>query len=132
LICCISKIYYMSLVKYIARLQWIRLHLIGTVADKQDDLASRMNLSREVIFVILQAEKGIHFGINQNWRSTYLTYDYTSTCVYLYKSIRGYSNHCWSKTFRCKCYFRNKVQLKQFKVFPIFRAADLLAWSAVR
>ena len=122
----------MSLVKSIARLQRICLHLVGTVTGKQGGLSSRMGFIQEVLIVAWQVEKGIQFGVNQNWKCTYLIQDYTSICLNLYNSILTCFNHSSLRANRCKCHPRKTIQLKRLKVLPKFRAADLLAWSAVR
>jgi hypothetical protein len=129
--CCISKIYYMSLVKYIARLQRFNLLIARKAVDPPDELVFWWNLSRVTVSATLQAEKGIHFVVKQSWMGTYLTDDHTSIWCDPYQSISGYSNRL-PGTYINNCHYYITIHLIRLKVFPTYRTADYLAWSAVR
>ena len=55
--CCIFKIYYMSLVKYIARLQRMDSLIARRATGPPEEFANKMNLSRSTLFETLQEMK---------------------------------------------------------------------------
>jgi hypothetical protein len=119
--CCISKIYYMSLVKYIARLQRMDSLIAMRATGPPDEFACRMHLSRGTISATLQAEREIPFVVKQNWK---ITDDHISLWSDPYQSISGYSNRCWLGTYNGKCHYCIIMHLIRLKVLPTFRAAD--------
>ena len=122
----------MSLVKYIARLQRFNLLMARKADDPRDELVFSMKLSRGTVSATLRAEKGMHFVVKPCWIDTYLTDDQASILCDPYQSISGYPNRCLPGTYSNKCHYYITIHLIRLKVFPTFRAADYLAWSAVR
>jgi hypothetical protein len=125
--CCISKSYYMSLVRYIARLQRFYLLLARMVVHSTDEQASLMDLCRGAVSATLRTENGIHSIVKQIWQGTYLTDDLVSIWFNPCPSY-GCSNWCLLGYYICKYHYCRTLHLIPLKVFPIFRTAYFLAW----
>jgi len=85
--CCISKIFYMSLIKYIARLQRMDSLIAMKATGPPEEFAYKMNLSRSSLFESLQEMKAMGVDIKYSYsRGTYYYADARRIVIKVEKS----------------------------------------------
>ena len=124
--CCISKFIYMSLLKYIARLQRMDL-LIGMRTNvSQKAFAKSRSQSGAFLNIPLYGERRVSLLMKQTQKGIYSVINPLKIPYYAYQSTQHYkfkSNpiECISGGAR----YRTIVCLKRLKVFPTQRTVDL-------